>query len=43
MITAKKFVTKLLNEAGITIGGTGPADIVIHNEKFYGRVLRKGS
>lgn len=43
MLSAKKIATKLLAEAGITINGDGPADIVVHNEKLYRRVLRKGS
>jgi len=33
----------LLKEAGIEINGNNPYDITIHNEKFYKRVLSKGS
>lgn len=33
----------LLNTAGIEIGGLKPWDIVVHNPKFYQRVLQTGS
>lgn len=40
---SKEIVQKLLAQAGIQINGSGPADITIHNEKFYDRVLAQGS
>ncbi len=40
---SKQIAEKILAEADITIGGTQPWDIVVHNEKFYDRVLTSGS
>lgn len=40
---AQEFFTKLLAKADITLNGTRPWDIVIHNPKLYQRVLQKGS
>lgn len=37
---AKRFVTETLAEIGITIGGDGPADIHVHDERTYQRVIR---
>ncbi len=39
----KKIIEALLKEAGITINGSNAYDIQVHNNNFYGRVLRKGS
>ncbi len=39
----KKIVESLLDEAGISINGSAPADIKIQNPKFYKRVLNQGS
>lgn len=36
----KALVQKLLAEAGITINGDQPWDIVIHNEDFYKRIMK---
>ncbi len=43
MSQAKKFVTKLLREAGIKINGGNTFDIRVRNEKFYSRVMKGGS
>ncbi|MDX1902162.1 MAG: cyclopropane fatty acyl phospholipid synthase [Gammaproteobacteria bacterium] len=43
MNTAKKLSEQLLQSAGITINGTQPWDIQIHNEDVYERVLREGT
>lgn len=40
---AKKFVQDLFVDAGITIGGTKPYDIIVHDERFYDRIITKGS
>ncbi|HTL39535.1 MAG TPA: cyclopropane fatty acyl phospholipid synthase [Methylomirabilota bacterium] len=40
---AKAIITKLLNRAGIDINGTSPWDIQVHDERFFGKVLRQGS
>jgi cyclopropane-fatty-acyl-phospholipid synthase len=39
----KSIIESLLPNTGITINGNNPCDPQIHNEKFYGRVLRQGS
>lgn len=36
---AKQFGEKLLTDAGIELGGSAPHDIVVHDERFYDRVL----
>jgi len=41
--TAKNVLTDILSQADITINGSNPWDIQVHNEDFYGRVLREGS
>lgn len=38
-----QLTNELLSKAGITIGGHQPWDIVVHNPKFYKRVLQEGS
>ncbi|MFC1584185.1 cyclopropane fatty acyl phospholipid synthase [Fibrobacterota bacterium] len=43
MLKSQKMVTDLLSRAGITINGKGKADIQVHNQGFYQRVLRDGS
>jgi cyclopropane-fatty-acyl-phospholipid synthase len=40
---AKDRIQKFLDPAGIVINGSNPWDIHVHNDKFYGRVLRQGS
>ncbi|MES2998545.1 MAG: cyclopropane fatty acyl phospholipid synthase [Pseudomonadota bacterium] len=37
---AKKWVQELLFSAGIELNGKSPADIQVHNEKFYVRILK---
>ncbi|MFV1957537.1 MAG: cyclopropane-fatty-acyl-phospholipid synthase, partial [bacterium] len=39
----QKRTEKLLDQAGIRINGDQPWDIHVHNEKFYGRVLGRGT
>ncbi len=36
-------VVALLGEADVTVGGSRPQDIVVHDPHFYGRVLAQGS
>jgi len=43
MRNEKNIVESLLSSTGITINGNNPCDPQVHNEKFYGRVLRQGS
>ena len=38
----KQKVVELLKIAGITLNGSHPFDIQVHNEKFYSRVLAEG-
>jgi cyclopropane-fatty-acyl-phospholipid synthase len=40
---AERVVRELFGEAGIEIGGGGPGDIVVHDPRFYARVLRDAS
>ena len=40
---AQQFAQKLLTHAGITINGTQPWDIQVHNDKLYQRVIAEGS
>ena len=37
---AKQFVHDALQEIGVTVGGDGPADIHVHDERLYKRVIR---
>ena len=39
----KQVIQQLLDKAKIQINGTKPGDILVHNEKLYGRVLAEGS
>lgn len=40
---SRQTIQKLLSVAGVTINGSQPWDIEVHNEKLYGRVLAQGS
>jgi len=40
---AREIVQQLCTQAGITLNGSGPADIRVHNENLYERVLKGGS
>ena len=37
---AAHFAADLLDKIGVTVGGSGPADIHIHDDRFYKRVIR---
>ena len=37
---AAHFAADLLEKIGVTVGGSGPADIHIHDDRFYKRVIR---
>jgi cyclopropane-fatty-acyl-phospholipid synthase len=37
------FVRELLEKAGITVGGSAPHDLQVHDPRFYTRLLRDGS
>lgn len=39
---AAPVVRSLLDRAGVTVGGDAPHDIIVHDERFYSRVLRDG-
>src|SRR3954454_23626348 len=39
----KQVIQQLLDKAQIHINGTKPGDILVHNDKLYGRVLAEGS
>ena len=40
---ARPLVTQVFAQAGITIGGAAPYDVVVHDERFFARVAREGS
>jgi len=40
---APELCRELLDSAGVTVGGDRPWDIQIHDDRFYGRVLRDGT
>ena len=40
---AAELCRELLDSAGVTVGGDRPWDIQIHDDRFYGRVLRDGT
>lgn len=42
-MSAKKVITQILADAGITINGDQPWDIQVHNEDMYTRILRQGT
>lgn len=41
--SSEEFVTKVLRRAGITVNGSAPFDIKVHNNRFYTRLLAQGS
>jgi len=41
--SAEGFVRSLLERAGISVGGSAPHDIVVHDRRFYARVARDAS
>jgi len=41
--SAEALVRELFDLAGIKFGGPGPGDITVHDDRFYGRVLRDAS
>ncbi|HUX80976.1 MAG TPA: cyclopropane fatty acyl phospholipid synthase [Candidatus Paceibacterota bacterium] len=43
MASAHTFFEKLLKKADILINGTRPQDIIVHDERLFNRVIRKGS
>lgn len=43
MASARTFVTELLGKADVTIGGSRPQDIVVHDERFFNRIIRFGT
>ncbi len=43
MASTREFATGLLKKADITIGGSKPQDIAIHDERFFNRVIRYGT
>lgn len=43
MASARAFVAELLQRADITIGGSRPQDITVHDGRFFSRVIRYGS
>jgi cyclopropane-fatty-acyl-phospholipid synthase len=43
MAIAETFVRNIFNNAGIAVNGKNPWDIVVHNPRFYSRVLSQGS
>ena len=42
-VTAKSIAQDLLGMAGVTINGSNPGDIQVHNEAFYARALKEGA
>lgn len=43
MTNRKQFLEKLLSAADVRVGGSRPSDIVVHDERFYARVISGGS
>lgn len=43
MASARAFVEELLKKADVTIGGTRPQDIIVHDERLFNRVIRYGT
>ncbi len=43
MPSSRAFVEGLLTQADITIGGSHPQDITVHDERLFARVLREGN
>jgi cyclopropane-fatty-acyl-phospholipid synthase len=42
-VTPKSIIQKLAQTAGVTLNGSNPWDIQIHNDHLYDRILRSGS
>ena len=42
-MSAKQIITQILADADITINGSRPWDIQVHNEKMYARILGQGT
>ena len=40
---AKLVIGRFLNRTYITLGGKKPQDLIVHNDKFYDRVIKQGS
>lgn len=43
MASARMFIEDLLKKADVTIGGSRPQDIIVHDERLYNRVIRYGT
>lgn len=43
MANVRSVVTALAAKAGVTVGGSAPSDITVHDDRFYDRVLSGGS
>lgn len=43
MASARIFVEELLKKADVTIGGSRPQDINVHDERFFNRAIRYGT
>ena len=43
MASARAFCEGLLKKADVTIGGTRPQDITVHDERLFNRVIRYGT
>lgn len=41
--SSERLVRRLLEQAGVTIGGVEPHDIIVRDERVYARVIRDGS
>ena len=41
--SAERVVRDLFERAGVAVGGSQPWDIEVHDDRFYGRVLKAGS
>ncbi|WP_127145696.1 cyclopropane fatty acyl phospholipid synthase [Pelagibacterium montanilacus] len=39
----KRFITDLLAECDVVVGGSRPWDVQVHDERLYGRVMTQGS
>lgn len=42
-MSAKEEIGRILGKAGVKINGSRPFDILVHDERLYGRVLSQGS
>jgi cyclopropane-fatty-acyl-phospholipid synthase len=40
---ARDLCVEMLGEAGVTVGGTAPGDVTIHDERVWARILRDGT